>query len=49
MDAAAYAFAALGQFAIGHTIDATGSTFPVFVLLAVACLVGAVVILPVRQ
>jgi OPA family glycerol-3-phosphate transporter-like MFS transporter len=49
MDAAAYAFAALGQFAIGYTIDATGSTFPVFVLLAVACLVGAVVILPVRQ
>jgi OPA family glycerol-3-phosphate transporter-like MFS transporter len=49
MDAVAYAFAALGQVAIGWTIDATGSTFPVFVLLAGACVLGAVVILPVRR
>lgn len=49
MDATAYGFAALGQMAIGYTIDATGSTFPVFVLLAGACLAGAIVILPVRK
>lgn len=49
MDAAAYGFAALGQFAIGRTIDATGSTFPVFLLLAAACVAGALVILPVRR
>jgi OPA family glycerol-3-phosphate transporter-like MFS transporter len=49
MDAAAYGFAALGQLAIGYTIDATGSTFPVFVLIAGACLCGAIVILPVKK
>lgn len=49
MDAAAYGFAALGQLVIGRTIDATGSTFPVFVVIAAACLLGAVVILPVRK
>jgi OPA family glycerol-3-phosphate transporter-like MFS transporter len=49
MDASAYAFAALGQVAIGQTIDLTGSTFPVFVLLAGACLAGALVILPVKR
>ncbi len=49
MDAVAYGFAALGQVAIGRTIDATGSTFPVFVLLAGACMAGALVILPVRR
>lgn len=49
MDATAYGFAALGQMAIGYTIDATGSTFPVFVLIAAACLLGAVVILPIRK
>jgi OPA family glycerol-3-phosphate transporter-like MFS transporter len=49
MDASAYGFAALGQFAIGRTIDLTGSTFPVFLLIAGACLLGALVILPVRD
>jgi OPA family glycerol-3-phosphate transporter-like MFS transporter len=49
MDAAAYGFAALGQLVIGVTIDRSGSTAPVFVVIAVACLAGAVAILPVRR
>lgn len=49
MDAAAYGFAALGQVIIGRTIDATGSTFPVFLVIAGACLLGSAVILPVRR
>jgi MFS transporter, OPA family, glycerol-3-phosphate transporter len=49
MDAAAYGFAALGQLVIGRTIDSTGSTFPVFVVIAAACLLGALALLPVRR
>lgn len=49
MDASAYGFAALGQLVIGRTIDATGSTFPVFLVIATACLLGALVLLPVRK
>lgn len=49
MDSAAYAFAALGQMIIGWTIDASGSTFPVFLVIAGACLLGAAVILPLRK
>jgi OPA family glycerol-3-phosphate transporter-like MFS transporter len=49
MDSAAYGFAALGQVIIGWTIDATGSTFPVFLVIAGACLLGSAVILPVRK
>lgn len=49
MDAAAYAFAALGQLCIGRAIDWTGSTFPVFLIIAGACLFGAVVIIPVNK
>jgi MFS transporter, OPA family, glycerol-3-phosphate transporter len=49
MDSTAYAFAAMGQVIIGRTIDATGSTFPVFAVIAGACLLGALVILPVRK
>ncbi len=49
MDAAAYAFAALGQLVIGFTIDRSGSTFPVFVVIAAACLLGALAMLPIRK
>ncbi|HBY61565.1 MAG TPA: MFS transporter, partial [Solibacterales bacterium] len=49
MDASAYGFAALGQLAIGRTIDITGSTFPVFLVIAAACLLGALALLPVRR
>ena len=49
MDAAAYGFAALGQLLIGQAIDRSGSTFPAFLVIAGACVVGAVVILPVRK
>jgi sugar phosphate permease len=49
MDAAAYAFAALGQFTVGLTIDATSSSFPVFLLLSRACAAAPLVILPVRR
>jgi len=49
MDAAAYGFAALGQMVIGRTIDHTGSTFPVFLVIAAACMLGAVALLPVRR
>lgn len=49
MDSAAYGFAALGQVVIGWTIDSTGSTFPVFLVIAGACLAGAAIIVPVRK
>jgi OPA family glycerol-3-phosphate transporter-like MFS transporter len=49
MDAAAYAFAALGQVAIGRVIDLSHSTAAAFPLIAGACVVGAIAILPVRK
>lgn len=49
MDAAAYGFAALGQIAIGWSIDLTRSTASAFYVIAVACLLGALVMLPIRN
>jgi OPA family glycerol-3-phosphate transporter-like MFS transporter len=49
MDASAYGFAALGQVAIGWTIDVTHSTAAAFVVIAAACLLGAILILPVKK
>jgi OPA family glycerol-3-phosphate transporter-like MFS transporter len=49
MDASAYGFAALGQVAIGWVIDASHSTAAAFVVIAAACALGALVILPVRK
>ncbi|MDX1981453.1 MAG: MFS transporter [Bryobacteraceae bacterium] len=49
MDASAYGFAALGQVLIGQTIDWTGSTFSVFLVIAVGCLLGALAILPLKK
>ena len=49
MDSAAYAFAAASQFLIGYAADATHGTTAAFYIIAGACLVGAVIILPVRK
>jgi len=49
MDAVAYAFAAGGQLVIGRAIDATQSTIAAFVVIAAACVVGALAILPVKE
>jgi len=49
MDAVAYAFAALGQVAIGRVIDVSQSTASAFLVIAGACAVGAITILPVRK
>lgn len=49
MDAVAYAFAAGGQLVIGRAIDATQSTIAAFVVIAAACVIGALAILPVKE
>jgi len=49
MNFSAYLFAAAGEPLIGWLIDTTGSTTPVFALLAGSCALGAVLILPVRR
>jgi len=49
MDAVAYAFAALGQIFIGRAIDMTHSTASAFIVIALACLIGAVIIIPVKK
>jgi OPA family glycerol-3-phosphate transporter-like MFS transporter len=49
MDAAAYGFAALGQLAIGFAIDLSHTTASAFAVIAAACLLGAVAIIPVRK
>jgi hypothetical protein len=49
MDASAYGFAAIGQVIIGRAIDLTHSTASAFVVIAVACLLGAIVIIPVKK
>jgi len=49
MDAVAYGFAALGQVVIGRAIDVTQSTASAFWVIAASCLVGALVILPVKK
>jgi OPA family glycerol-3-phosphate transporter-like MFS transporter len=48
-DAVAYAFAAGGQILIGRAIDITQSTTSAFFVIGAACIVGALVILPVRE
>jgi len=49
MNFSAYLFAAAGEPLIGWLVDATGSTTPIFALLAGSCALGAVLILPVRR
>jgi MFS transporter, OPA family, glycerol-3-phosphate transporter len=49
MDSVAYGFAALGQVVIGHAIDISHTTTSAFVVIAIACLIGAVIILPVKK
>jgi OPA family glycerol-3-phosphate transporter-like MFS transporter len=49
MDASAYGFAALGQVGIGRAIDITHSTSAAFVVIAGACVLGAILILPVKK
>jgi OPA family glycerol-3-phosphate transporter-like MFS transporter len=49
MDSVAYAFAAGGQVVIGRMIDLTHSTTSAFVVIAIACLIGAAVIIPVKK
>jgi OPA family glycerol-3-phosphate transporter-like MFS transporter len=49
MDAVAYAFAAMGQVIIGRAIDITQSTASAFVVIAISCLAGAVIIIPVKK
>jgi OPA family glycerol-3-phosphate transporter-like MFS transporter len=47
MDAAAYSFAALGQIAIGWSIDLTHTTASAFYVIAAACLLGALAMVPI--
>ena len=49
MDASAYGFAALGDVGIGAAIDATNQSASAFAVVAGACLLGAMLILLVRQ
>lgn len=49
MNFSAYLFAAAGEPLIGWVIDVTGTTTSIFALLAGSCLLGAVLILPVRR
>jgi len=49
MDAFAYGFGALGQVAIGRAVDVFHTTAASFVAISIACVLGAVVILPVRK
>ena len=49
MDASAYAFAALGQLIIGRVIDSTQSVASAFAVIAGACVLGAIAIIPVRK
>lgn len=49
MDSVAYGFAAIGQIVIGRAIDVTHSTTSAFIVIGIACVVGAIVILPVRE
>ncbi len=49
MDASAYGLAALGQVLIGWVIDLTHTNAAAFVVIAAACVLGAVVILPVKK
>jgi OPA family glycerol-3-phosphate transporter-like MFS transporter len=48
MDACAYIGAAVGDIIIGSVIDATGTTSSVFAVVAVECLIGALLALPIR-
>lgn len=49
MDLFAYGFAAVGEVVIGMAIRETGNTAAVFPVVALCCLAGAVLILPVRR
>ena len=49
MDASAYGFAAIGDVGIGAAIDATHQSASAFAVVAGACLLGALLILFVRQ
>jgi MFS transporter, OPA family, glycerol-3-phosphate transporter len=49
MDAAAYGFAALGQVAIGWSIDLTHTTSSAFYVIAAACLLGALAVVRIRS
>jgi OPA family glycerol-3-phosphate transporter-like MFS transporter len=49
MDAAAYGFAALGQVAIGWSIDLTHATSSAFYVIAAACLLGAFAMVPIKN
>jgi OPA family glycerol-3-phosphate transporter-like MFS transporter len=49
MDAGAYGFAAIGQVVIGRAIDISHSTAAAFVVIAAACVLGAILIIPVRK
>jgi OPA family glycerol-3-phosphate transporter-like MFS transporter len=49
MDAGAYGFAALGQVMIGWAIDITHSTAAAFVVIGAACVLGAILIFPVKK
>jgi OPA family glycerol-3-phosphate transporter-like MFS transporter len=49
MDACAYGAAALGNYLIGATIDATGATASAFAVVSAVSFLGALLILPVRK
>jgi OPA family glycerol-3-phosphate transporter-like MFS transporter len=49
MNASAYLFAGLGEPLIGRMIDTSGDTGIVFVVVAIACLAGAVISLFIRR
>jgi OPA family glycerol-3-phosphate transporter-like MFS transporter len=48
MDACAYFGAAVGEIIIGMAIDATGSTASMFLVVAIECLIGALLAIPIR-
>jgi len=49
MDASAYGIAALGQVLIGWAIDMSHTTAAAFFMIAVSCLLGAIIIIPVKK
>ena len=49
MNSCAYLFAGLGEPLIGWMIDTSGDTASVFIVTAVACWCGAVIVLFVRR
>ncbi len=49
MNAVAYGFAALGQLVIGRVVDGSAATGSAFIVVATACLLGSLAILPVKK